>query len=80
MSKERASQQTIPTMSVGTPKTGSIGEKAGPAGETSKGILMHDRIAQLAYNFYEKRGRQEGRALAAWLNAELRLIGVVGQS
>ncbi len=80
MSKERTSQQAIPTMSAGTARTGSIGEKAGPAGQTSKGILMHDRIAQLAYNFYEKRGRQEGRALEDWLNAELRLIGAVGQS
>ncbi len=80
MSKERMSQQARPTMSVGTSRAGSAGETSGPAGQASKGILMHDRIAQLAYNFYEKRGRQEGRALEDWLNAELQLIGVVGQS
>jgi Protein of unknown function (DUF2934) len=80
MSRERASQQATPTMSVGTPRASSADEKTGPAGQTSNGILMHDRIAQLAYYFYEKRGRQEGRALEDWLNAELRLIGVVGQS
>ncbi|MDH4152750.1 MAG: DUF2934 domain-containing protein [Nitrospira sp.] len=80
MSKERVSRQATPTMSVGTPRTSSVGEKAGPAGSTSKGALMHDRIAQLAYRFYEQRGRQEGRALEDWLNAELQLIGVVGQS
>jgi len=73
MSKERGSQQATPTLSVGTPRTSSAGEKAGPAGQTSKGALTHDRIAQLAYDLYEKRGRQEGRALEDWLNAERNL-------
>lgn len=80
MSKERVSPQATPTMSAGTPRISSTGGKAGPAGQTSKGALMHDRIAQRAYELYEQRGRQEGRALEDWLNAELQLIGVVGQS
>lgn len=41
---------------------------------------MHDRIAQLAYELYEQRGRQDGRALEDWLNAELQLVSVLGQS
>ena len=80
MRKERVSHQTTPMMSVGTHSASSAGEKTGPAGEASKGILMHDRIAQLAYALYEQRGRQEGRALEDWLNAELQLARVVGQS
>ena len=80
MNKERVSQQATPTRSVGTPRTSSISEKAGPAGQTPKGVLTHDRIAQLAYDLYEKRGKQEGRALEDWLNAELQLARVLGQS
>ncbi|MBH0200064.1 MAG: DUF2934 domain-containing protein [Nitrospira sp.] len=75
MSKERVSNQATPAMAVGTPRTSSTGEKASPAGQASKGAWTHDRIAQLAYELYEKRGRQEGRALEDWLNAE-RNLGV----
>jgi hypothetical protein len=80
MSKERASTQATPTMSVGTPKISSTGEKSGPAGKALKGVRTHDRIAQRAYELYEKRGRQDGRSLEDWLNAELQLVSVLGQS
>ena len=80
MSKERVSRQATPTMSAGQPRMSSTGEKAGPAGQTSKGALTHDCISQLAYDLYEQRGRQEGRALEDWLNAELQLVGVSGRS
>lgn len=80
MSKERVSQQATPTRSVGPPRTNSAGEKTGSAGQISKGALTHDRIAQLAYELYEQRGRQEGRALEDWLNAELQLVSASGQS
>ncbi|MFZ1804696.1 MAG: hypothetical protein WAU05_12285 [Nitrospira sp.] len=50
MSKERVSRQATPTMSVGTPRTSSIGEKAGLPRQTLEGALTHDRIAQLAYD------------------------------
>ena len=80
MSKERASTQATPTMSVGTSRISSTSEKVGSAGKVSKGALMHDRIAQLAYELYEQRGRQDGRALEDWLNAELQLVSVLGQS
>lgn len=31
---------------------------------------MWERIAQKAYELYERRGRQQGRALDDWLEAE----------
>jgi hypothetical protein len=30
----------------------------------------HDEIEQLAFSFYESRGRQEGQQLEDWLRAE----------
>jgi len=33
-----------------------------------------EEIAQLAYSFYESRGRQEGHQLEDWLHAEQELI------
>ncbi|HWF59928.1 MAG TPA: DUF2934 domain-containing protein [Nitrospira sp.] len=68
MSKERASTQATPTMSVGTPRIRSPGGKTGPARQASREAWAHDRIARLVYELYEKRGRQEGRALEGWLN------------
>lgn len=80
MSKETVSNQATPTMSVGAPRISSTGEKAGPAGQASKGAWAHDRIARRAYELYEKRGRQEGRALEDWLKAERQLVSASGQS
>jgi hypothetical protein len=80
MGKERVSQQATPTRSASPAKINPTGEKAGSVGQMSKGALTHDHIAQLAYELYEQRGRQEGRALEDWLNAELQLVGVVGRS
>jgi len=34
----------------------------------------HDEIAQLAYCFYELRGRQEGYHIEDWLRAEQQLV------
>ena len=73
MSKERVLTPATPTMSADTRRISSTGEKSGPAEQTSKGAWTHDRIAQQAYELYEKRGRQEGRALEDWLNAERNL-------
>ncbi len=54
MSKERASTQATPTMSVGTPRISSPGGKTGPARQASREVWAHDRIARLAYELYEK--------------------------
>ncbi|TKS58678.1 MAG: hypothetical protein EWM72_02839 [Nitrospira sp.] len=51
--------------------------QAGPDGQASKGAWAHDRIARRAHELYEKRGRQEGRALEDWLNAEQQVENTV---
>ncbi|MDZ4734256.1 MAG: DUF2934 domain-containing protein [Nitrospirota bacterium] len=52
------------------------------AGPSSKGAWAHDhiRIRAQAYALYEQRGRQEGRALEDWLNAERQVVGAVNNS
>ena len=35
----------------------------------------HDEIAQLAFYFYEMRGRQDGHHVEDWLRAEQELVG-----
>jgi Protein of unknown function (DUF2934) len=62
MSKETVSNAATPTMSAGTPQTSPNGAQA------------QDRIALRAYELYEQRGRQEGRALEDWVNAERQLV------
>jgi Protein of unknown function (DUF2934) len=53
----------------GSEKTSS-GEQAARRAEVHQGL-----VAQRAYELYEERGRQEGRALEDWLNAERQLLG-----
>ena len=47
---------------------------------SAKNGQTQDRVAQRAYELYEQRGRQEGRALEDWLNAEQQLMGAAPQS
>jgi len=58
MSKETVSNPAPSTMSAGTPRMSPNSAQA------------QDRIALRAYALYEQRGRQEGRALEDWVNAE----------
>lgn len=44
------------------------------AEEASKGAQAQEHIARLAYELYEQRGRQEGRDLEDWLEAEQQVI------
>ena len=62
MSKEIVSNPATPTMSAGTPKM------------SPNDVQGQDRIALRAYALYEQRGRQEGRALEDWVNAERELV------
>jgi len=62
MSKETVSNPATPTKSAGTPKMSPNDAQA------------QDRIALRAYALYEQRGRQEGRALEDWVNAERELV------
>ena len=61
MNKETLSNPATQTMSAGTPKMSPNNAQA------------QDRIALRAYALYEQRGRQEGRALEDWVNAERQL-------
>jgi hypothetical protein len=61
MGKETVSHPATSTMSAGTPKMSPNSAQA------------QDRIALRAYALYEQRGRQEGRALEDWVDAEREL-------
>ena len=61
MSKETVSNPATSTMSASTPR------------KSPNSAQAQDRIALRAYALYEQRGRQEGRALEDWVNAERQL-------
>jgi outer membrane protein TolC len=74
MSKETVSNPTTPTLSASTPRVSPNAEQSGPAIQISKADWTHERIARRAYELYEQRGRQEGRALEDWVNAERQFV------
>lgn len=80
MIRETVSHPTTPTVSAGTPKVSPDAEQSGPAIQISKADWTHERIARRAYELYEQRGRQEGRALEDWVSAERQLVGASGQA
>jgi hypothetical protein len=56
----------------------SLPERSGAAPDARPGsekTVDSSRIASRAYELYESRGRQQGRALEDWLNAERELAG-----
>ena len=67
MSKETVSNPATSSMSAGTPKMSPNDAQA------------QDRIALRAYALYEQRGRQEGRALEDWVNAERELASALSK-
>jgi Protein of unknown function (DUF2934) len=75
MSKETVSNPTTPTLSASTPRVSPNAEQSGPAIQISKADWTHERIARRAYELYDQRGRQEGRALEDWVNAERQSVG-----
>ena len=80
MIKKTVSNHATPTMSAGTPKVSAIGQKAAQTERASKGAQTQDLIARRAYELYEQRDRQEGRALEDWLNAERQVVGAASHS
>jgi hypothetical protein len=80
MIKQAVSNPKTPTMSAGKPKDSATGQKAGQTERASKGAQTQDLIARRAYELYEQRDRQEGRALEDWLNAERQVVGAASQS
>jgi hypothetical protein len=76
MSKETTGTRAAPAKSTATPHTGPGSEKIGSAEQAAWRAEDHQgRVAQRAYELYQQRGRQEGRALEDWLNAERQLLG-----
>jgi len=73
----KATQSATPELSAAlvASEAADMGVKSDTVvGETAKSV-DDSRIAQRAYELYEQRGRQEGRALEDWLNAESQLLG-----
>lgn len=55
-------------------------DRTGQTAQAGKSPAMDpSRIAQRAYELYEQRGRQDGRDLEDWLNAERQLTGAGGK-
>jgi hypothetical protein len=76
MSKETTVNRATPAKPVATSHASPGSEKTGHAEQAARRAEVHQgRVAQLAYELYEQRGRQEGRDLEDWLNAESQLLG-----
>jgi hypothetical protein len=59
-------------------RAGSTKPDTGPQGsgfrETGQPEDLHARIAVLAYQLYEQRGREEGHDVEDWLGAERKIL------
>jgi Protein of unknown function (DUF2934) len=81
MSKETTVSRITPAMPAATSHTAPDGEKTGLVERAATRAAAHQRrVTQRAYELYEERGRQEGRTLDDWLNAERQLAGAPSQS
>ena len=81
MSKETTVSRPTPAMQAAASHVVPGREKAELAQQAARRAEAHQgRIAQRAYELYEQRGRQEGRSLEDWLDAERQLAGAPGQS
>ena len=81
MSKVSVSNRPTPTLSAGTSHANPGSEKTSPAEQAVRRAEAHQgRVAQRAYELYEQRGQQDGRALEDWLNAERQLVSASGTS
>ncbi len=81
MSKETTVSRATPAKPAATSHAGPGSEKTGPGEQAARRAEVHQGlVAERAYELYEQRGRQEGRALEDWLNAERQLVGASGTS
>ena len=81
MSEISISNRPTPTLSASTSHTSPGSEKTSPAEQAvRRAEVHHDRVARHAYELYEQRGQQDGRALEDWLNAERHLVSASGTS
>ena len=76
MSKETIVNRATPAKPTATSYAVPGSEKTSPSEQAARRAEVHQGlVAQRAYELYEERGRQEGRALEDWLNAERQLLG-----
>ena len=54
-------------------------EESRPPIQISKSAWEHERIARRAYELYEHRGRQEGRDVQDWLEAQQQLLAAAAK-
>jgi hypothetical protein len=75
MSKETTVNRATPAKPATTSHAGSGSEETRRAEQAAQRAGLHQGlVAERAYELYEQRGRQEGRALEDWLNAESQLL------
>ena len=79
MVREKGSKLTTPGVSAGPSGGSQEDEQSGPPFQISKAGWDYERMARRAYELYEQRGRQEGRDVEDWLNAEQQLAGAAGR-
>ena len=80
MSKGTTINRATSAKPAATSHAGPGSEKTGFAEQAARRAEVHQgRVAQRAYELYEQRGRQEGRDLEDWLNAESQLLGSAHQ-
>ena len=79
MVREKGSKLTTPGVSAGPSGGSQEDEQSGPPFQISKAGWDYERIARRAYELYEQRGRQEGRDVEDWLDAEQQLAGAAGR-
>lgn len=79
MVRENGSNPRTPGVSAATSGGSQEDEQSGPPFQISKAGWDYERIARRAYELYEQRGRQEGRDVEDWLNAEQQLAGAAGR-
>lgn len=66
--KKEATPKKTAGRKAATPK--AAGKKSSPAKES-----VHDKIARVAYELFEKGGRVHGRDVEHWLEAEMIVLG-----
>jgi hypothetical protein len=62
------------------PQSAAPAQPGGTHKASPTGLKTQDRIARRAYELYVQRGRQEGKALEDWLQAEQQLVSAAGAS
>ncbi len=62
------------------PQSAAPAQTAGIHTASPNSSKTQERIARRAYELYVQRGRQDGKALEDWLQAERQLVSAAGTS